>query len=70
MPAATRVSVYLEDKYWLPQSLWRISASLEGVTLEAATDLRDDFNGAALRRLAGVSNSAKHARSLLALAEI
>ena len=30
----------------------------------------DEFDGAALRRLAGVSNSAKHARSLLALAEI
>ena len=36
----------------------------------SAVGLRDDFDGAALRRLAGVSNSAKHARSLLALAEI
>ncbi|MFN5551336.1 MAG: IS630 family transposase, partial [Hyphomonadaceae bacterium] len=36
----------------------------------SAIGLRDDFDGAALRRLARVSSSANQARRLLALAEI
>jgi hypothetical protein len=63
-------SVYLEDRYWLPQLLSRISSSLKGVALGSAIGLLDDFDGAALRRLVRLSKSANQARRLLALTEI
>jgi transposase len=43
---------------------------LEGETIGSAIGLREDFDGAALRRLARRSKSANQARRLLALAEI
>src|SRR3546814_18078321 len=43
---------------------------LEDAAMGSAIVLRDDFDGAALRRLARGSKSANQARRLLALAEI
>src|SRR3546814_3990009 len=43
---------------------------LEDAAMGSAIGLRDDFDGAALRRLARGSKSANQARRLLALAEI
>jgi transposase len=43
---------------------------LEGVIMGSAIGLREDFDGAALRRLARLSKSANQARRLLALAQI
>jgi transposase len=43
---------------------------MEGVTMGTAIGLREDFDGAALRRLARASKSANQARRMLALAEI
>jgi transposase len=43
---------------------------LEGFVMGSAIGLRDDFDGAALRRLARSSTSANQARRLLALAQI
>jgi transposase len=43
---------------------------LEGFVIGSAIGLRDDFDGAALRRLARLSKSANQARRLLALAQI
>jgi transposase len=43
---------------------------LEGVAMGSAIGLREDFDGAALRRLARLSKSANQARRLLALAQI
>ena len=49
-------------------NLWR--PVLEGFVMGSAIGLRDDFDGAALRRLARLSKSANQARRLLALAQI
>lgn len=49
-------------------NLWR--PILEGFVMGSAIGLRDDFDGAALRRLARLSKSANQARRLLALAQI
>jgi transposase len=43
---------------------------LEGKAMGAAIGLRDDFDGAALRRLSRATKSANQSRRLLALAEI
>jgi len=49
-------------------NLWR--PVLEDVTVGTAIDLREDFDGAALRRLVRASKEAGQTRRLLALGEI
>jgi putative transposase len=43
---------------------------MEGMVMGSAIVLREDYDGAALRRLARLSKSANQARRLLALAQI